>query len=688
MSHEEKELSQEYLEKMLLDVDETAVNFDMQAIVSSMQALNAASFNPPANYPVGTNPFAIAVGDFNNNGSPDLVVANSGDDTISVFLGNIDGTFTGPTNYNVGSGTRPFDVAIGDFNGDGKQDIVTANNGSGSVSVFLGNGDGTFQTTPVVSSVGFTPARVVVGDFNGDGKMDIATGNDGNNNVTVLFGNGTGAFTPAASYNTGGVGVFGLAAGKLKNSLSSASLPDIVAVNASSNTITVLLNNGDGTFTPQTPIPVGSLPLRATLGDFNNDGYLDIAVTNGNDNNVSVLLNKADGTGTFQPLVNYPVDAFPIGIATGDFNGDGNLDLVTANNGANNDNTGSTVSVLLGDGTGAFQAQQSISVGAAGTGPFAIATGDFNDDGYSDIAVTDAGIKKLSVLLTNRLLVVTADTIQAVAGVPFSGPVATISGAKSASDTTATIDWGDMTAVTAGTITANLDGTLTVSGSHTYAQAGMFTLTVTAHEGARNATGTGQAIVKSICVKSRAYGLLSTSSNPLYNKGPIADASVPCSGGSQTVSAPFALLPNLVVIVGVTDKASGTQLPTTQSDASSVISQMSGLSDLFETLVATNIKISAHADLNPTTSVGTVSGSTSFRILIVNDTTKFNYSPAPNTVMNLPGLGILILNEQMISTQSGSVSIAVNALHFKITKGFLKGTDIVIGHAEASAALV
>ena len=163
-------------------------------------------------------------------------------------------------------------MATGDFNGDGKLDVVTANigtGGPGSVSVLLGKGDGTFQTA-VNYPVGRAPLFVAVADFNGDAKLGVVT------------------------------------------------------VNANDNDISILLGNGDGTFQTAVNYSVGIEPEWVAVGDFNGDGKLDLAVTNtnaGGIGSVSVLLGNGDGT--FQPAVNYAADRNPESVAVGDFNGDG-----------------------------------------------------------------------------------------------------------------------------------------------------------------------------------------------------------------------------------------------------------------------------------------------------------------------------------------------------------------------------
>ena len=141
---------------------------------------------------VGNSPVSVATGDFNGDGQSDLVTANADGNSVSILLGNGDGTFQSQVEY--ATGVYPFSVTIGDFNGDGKSDLVAANALSGTVGVFLGNGDGTFQTQ-VEYSVGQLSYSVAIGDFNGDGKTDIVAASFDNGTVNVLLRNGDEPFS-------------------------------------------------------------------------------------------------------------------------------------------------------------------------------------------------------------------------------------------------------------------------------------------------------------------------------------------------------------------------------------------------------------------------------------------------------------------------------------------------------------
>lgn len=364
----------------------------------------AVEFSNPISYAAGINPVAIAVGDFNGDGKPDLAVANQGDGTttnpgnVSILLGKGDGTFQPAVEYSAGQ--SPNSLAIGDFNGDGKLDLAVANQGialqaiDGSVSILLGRGDGTFQAA-VDYTAGKIPSSIAAGDFNGDGKPDLAVVNvasgqtatpiDGN--LSILLNVGDGTFQPAVDYQPCPSPVSVLLA-----DLDHDGNLDVIAMDQSSAGMSgVLLGNGDGTF--QLPLPFsarGHGPF--VLGDFNDDGKLDMASWAG------VFLGNGDGT--FQPAVTLGLSVFStIAVAT-DINGDGKLDLVGWYTAFCIDRTNCTPGVypaiLLGRGDGTFS-QLTDTFPAAIVGVRAAA--DFNGDNLPDLVGIDGSSGKVNILL-------------------------------------------------------------------------------------------------------------------------------------------------------------------------------------------------------------------------------------------------------------------------------------------------
>jgi hypothetical protein len=357
---------------------------------------------PQTTFNVGNNPVALAAKDFNGDGLPDIAVANQKDNSISILLNNNKGNFSQPGTSPILLGkneTGPAAIASAVLRASTTAvptpaaDLVIANSSSNTVSVLLGNGDGTFtEATGSPFATGKQPSAIVIADFNGDGNLDFAVANKGDNSISVFEGNGSGGFTPfpkspfvlpniVAGTETGPVAM-------VTANFRNRSKPDLAVVNEISNSISILLSNGDNTFdgtffeATNSPITVGKTPVAIAAGDFNGDAVPDLAVVNQADNSVTILLSNGDGTfsaATGSPL---PTATTPAGIVVANFSNSANNDLVVTNQGQG------TLGIYVGLGLGTFAPRFELNTPAS---PGAIVTADFDSDSLPDVAFTAQG---------------------------------------------------------------------------------------------------------------------------------------------------------------------------------------------------------------------------------------------------------------------------------------------------------
>jgi hypothetical protein len=335
----------------------------------------------------GPNPVAIATGDFNGDGKLDMAVANASTHSIQILLGNGDGTFTTGTSFVVGASVTsvPTAIAVGDFNEDGKLDLLIGVSPDSLVDVFAGDGTGNFTLANTVTNI-VNPVSLAVTDLNQDGFSDFVVANGQDNTVNVFLGRGNGTFwitnTPLATALKAPVQV-------LVSDFNNDGYGDAMIVNSGNNTLTILPGKGTGAFgNAAAAISLASAPSQVVAGDFNADGKMDIAVVSQAANTVTVYL--GNGNNTFQAGVAYATGIGPDSVAVGDVNGDGLLDLVTANS------TAGSVSVLLGTGAGAFGTHTDFVTGA---GPQSIVIGDFNNNGRLDFVTADSVGDMVTLLL-------------------------------------------------------------------------------------------------------------------------------------------------------------------------------------------------------------------------------------------------------------------------------------------------
>ncbi len=366
---------------------------------------------------------SVAVGDFNKDGRMDLAVVGwefSGS-VAAILLNKGNGSFSAEVDYPTEGWFR---VITGDFNGDGNDDLVVGDNGSGqgdTLSILLGKGDGTFGAFSSISLDSGENDSLAAADLNHDGKLDLVVAPLYNNlagGFSVLIGNGDGSFSPAVFYpppngdsatNSVVISDFN-GDGKL----------DVVCSDPDSNHLIVFLGVGDGTFKIPVDYSASMSPVAIIAGDFNGDGWQDIAsvAASGSIAAVTVLIGRGDGT--FTNHVNHSVPPYPYDLATGDFNGDGIPDLVV-----DSFNNPGSVSILLGKGNGSFLSHKDTKVGIA---PTYLATGDFNGDGSLDVVVSaedaKSGMTVLSTLLGKGNGTLQSPINQTIASIPSNFAVA------------------------------------------------------------------------------------------------------------------------------------------------------------------------------------------------------------------------------------------------------------------------
>ena len=292
---------------------------------------------------------------------------------------------------NFGTGTTPKSVSIGDVNGDGRLDLVSANQDVATISVLLGNGSGAFGAKSDYPAA-ISSHESALGDFNRDGRLDVIVAGFGGDTVSVLLQTATGGFAPKVDYTVGS-GSTSVIVGDFNRD----TFLDAAVANNRGSDVSVLLGRGDGTFNPQVRYLVGLAPHSIRSGDVDGDNLTDLVTANEGSNTVSVLRGRGDGS--FAAAVNHPVGSVPKGVAIADVDGNGAADILSANTAGNYPNCcftgGDTITVLPGIGGGVFGIQQTYTVGLT---PFAIAAGDLDGDGDLDVATANWHSNSVTVL--------------------------------------------------------------------------------------------------------------------------------------------------------------------------------------------------------------------------------------------------------------------------------------------------
>jgi hypothetical protein len=364
--------------------------------VSILLGSETGIFEPERRFPVGSGPFRLTAGDADGDGRVDLVVANAGSDDLSVLLGRGDGGFQ--PERRVPAGLVPWSVGIGDFNGDRLPDLAVVNFGligfgGGTVRVIPGLGGGAFGAPLLVTRDILFPSHLAVSDLDGDGSLDLSVTSFSSDDVAIFLGRGDGTFGHRGTFQAGGRAVFLISA-----DLDADGRQDLAVANFTGRNVTVLIGAKDGTFGAHPRYPVGRSPRSLALARLDADPHLDLAVGNlfpatQFTSEASILAGLGDGT--FAPEARVPINQGPWAIAVGDATSDGVLDLLFASVGSGLGGTPPGISILPGNGDGTFGSELLVELvhpdPSVRPFPGGLAAGDFNLDGFLDLAVVDQG---------------------------------------------------------------------------------------------------------------------------------------------------------------------------------------------------------------------------------------------------------------------------------------------------------
>ncbi len=351
---------------------------------------------------VGNGPSQLAEGDFDGDGKLDLAVSNYEDSSVSILLGNGDGTFQPQSTLSTLA--KPFGIAVGDLNGDGIPDLVVGNDSAdGGLNIFLGNGSGGF-TEGIALEGGHCPRQPVLADINHDGNLDLVVGNSCGIGVEVYLGKGDGTFA-APTLLSGSAGVSSLVVADLNGD----GILDLAAASQGTDQLDLYLGVEGGGFERAASITLPGINSLAAA-DMNSDGKVDLiaaSVTSG------IHLLRGNGDGTFAPATVVALGGYSA-VAAADLNGDGRPDIIAVTNGA--------VEVLLADGRGAFQAPKTLGHAFS----YAIALGHFATAGGLNIAMANYAAGQVDVFLPTGTPQATLSTLS----LSFGSPTLHVTGAS------------------------------------------------------------------------------------------------------------------------------------------------------------------------------------------------------------------------------------------------------------------
>ena len=396
---------------------------------------------------VGSAPYSVVAADVNGDGKLDLISANEGANTLTVLTNNGNGVFVFSATLSVGSG--PLSVVAADVNGDGKPDLITANYAASTLTVLTNNGSGGFGSNATLAlSAGSFPYYVVAADINGDGKPDLIASDTFGIGLTVFTNNGSGIFGSNAT----------LIVGSEPNQVAVADVngdgkPDLICANFNSSTLTVLTNNGSGVFGSNATISVSGGPVSVVATNINGGGKPDLICANSAGNTLTVFTNN--GSGVFGSNATISVGNHPQSVVAADLHGDGKPDLICANTGDN------TLTVLTNNGSGVFGFNATINVGA---GPWQVVAADLNGDGTPDLITANSYATTLTAVLSYRqaLSINTAVVLTNLADV-FSGDGSGLMNLNASQLTTGTVPLAQLPSA----VVTNRESGVTLNGTFT-----------------------------------------------------------------------------------------------------------------------------------------------------------------------------------------------------------------------------
>ncbi|MHC1703733.1 MAG: FISUMP domain-containing protein [Tenuifilaceae bacterium] len=468
---------------------------------SSSGVIDAASFAAKVDFASGVGPEYIAIGDIDGDGKSDLAISNWNDNTISIYRNtSTSGSITTGSfapKVDIVSGTYPYPIVLGDVDGDNKLDLIVANYGSNTVSVYRNiSTSGSISASSFAAKVDFTtganPNSVSIRDLDGDGRPDLLVVNVTDNTVSILRNLSsigiitTSSFAPKVDFSTG-TSPEGIATGDIDGD----GKPDIIVSNFPSNTISVFRNTcsigsiAASSFDAKINFNTGSGPHYVALGDIDGDSKTDIAVANYYGNSVSVFRNTSTTgsivTGSLSAKIDFTTGLTPYSVAIGDIDGDGKPDLVAPNNYSGTVSVLKNISTTGSISTGSFTAKVDYTTG---TTPVGVIIGDLDGDNKPDLVVTNSGSSTISVLRNTITTSATTPTITSFTpSSGIAGSSVTITGTNfGATQGTSTVKFGATTATVTGWSATQIVATVPSIA------AGSYTLSVTTTAGTVNSS--------------------------------------------------------------------------------------------------------------------------------------------------------------------------------------------------------